>query len=70
MIDPVVKIADIRVALNGQCCTRGIRAWFKLHGFNYGHFLDNGIPASQLEATGDSFGVRVAKHMKEKANGR
>lgn len=70
MIDPTVRIADIRAALNNQCCTRGIRAWFKHHEFNYGDFIDNGIPASKLEGTGDSFGVRVAKYMKESKNGR
>lgn len=70
MTDPIVRIADIRRALPGQTCSRGIRGWFKANGLDYGSFLNNGIPASALAATGDTYGLKVANYMKESTNGR
>jgi len=49
-----------------QYCSRGVREFFRLHGLDYGKFLQEGIPAEELEATGDA----MAKAVAEVARGR
>ncbi len=40
-------------------CSRGMREWMKLHGFDWHDFVRNGLPVEQAEATGDEFARRV-----------
>ena len=49
--DTRVKIQDIRAA---RYCMPGVRPWFRRHGLNWQAFLDVGIPAHVLRATGDA----------------
>lgn len=45
----------------------GARAWFERYGFDWSAFLQDGLPASEIEATGDAFGIAVARHAREEA---
>ena len=49
--DARVTIQDIRAA---RYCLPGVRPWFRRHGLNWQAFLDVGIPAHVLRATGDA----------------
>ena len=49
--DARVTIQDIRAA---RYCRPGVRPWFRRHGLNWQAFLDVGIPAHVLRATGDA----------------
>ena len=44
-----VRVQDLRVA---RLCMPGARLWFRRQGFNWQDFLDNGIEADKLLATG------------------
>ena len=46
-----VTIQDIRAA---RYCLPGVRPWFRRHGLDWQAFLDDGIPAETLRATGDA----------------
>lgn len=54
-------------------CLPKARTWFKRHGLDFRDFLDNGIPAETLLATGDGMAqalVRWARECTEaRANG-
>ena len=47
-------------------CSRGMRAFAARHGLDWGRFVHEGIPAEELEATGDHMALQVV----EKARGR
>ncbi len=49
--DTRVTIQDIRAA---RYCLPGVRPWFRRHGLDWQAFLDAGIPAGTLRATGDA----------------
>ena len=53
-------------------CAAGSRQWFAAHGLSWASFVNQGIPASQLEATGDPLALALVKHAKEQeqVNGR
>lgn len=63
MTEVRVTMRDVRAC---RLCRRGTREFFLRHGFDWQDFLDNGIEASRLEATGDAMALRVA----EAARGR
>lgn len=42
-------------------CSKGVREFFSRHGLDYSLFLREGIPASQLEATGDVMATKVVE---------
>ena len=46
-----VILQDLRTA---RYCLAGVRPWFKRHGLNWQAFLDHGIAADDLRATGDA----------------
>jgi len=46
-----VTIRDLRDA---RYCLAGVRPWFRRHGLDWQEFLDHGIAAEQLRATGDA----------------
>lgn len=48
----------------GFCRDRS-RAWFRAHGFDWGHFVRNGIHADQLEATGDALALALVAWARE-----
>lgn len=61
--DVIVTMKHIRQA---DMCSGGPRKFFKKHGLDWNDFLDNGIPASKLLATGDA----MAELVVEVARGR
>ncbi|MBN8291869.1 hypothetical protein JI664_07840 [Rhodobacter sp. NTK016B] len=46
-----VTIQDLRTA---RYCLPGVRPWFRRHGFDWQEFLETGIEAERLCATGDA----------------
>lgn len=46
-----VTIQDLRAA---RYCLAGVRPWFRRHGLDWQAFLDSGIEADTLRATGDA----------------
>ena len=58
MSDVIVYQKDMRAL---RYCSRGVRAFFKRHELDYSDFLKNGIPAEQLEETGDAMALAVVE---------
>lgn len=56
--DATVRMEHIRQA---HLCSRGARAFFKRHGLDWDAFLREGVPASELAATGDALALRVVE---------
>lgn len=54
----IVKMEHVRAA---RLCSRGARAFFERHGLDWRQFLREGIPASELAATGDALALRVVE---------
>lgn len=54
--DPIITMNDIRATGH---CTRGARKWFIANGLDFGAFLKQGLPASELLKTGDSLAQQV-----------
>lgn len=50
-----------------RLCAGGARAFFQRYGLDWGRFLREGIPAEQLEATGDALAARVVAMAREEA---
>jgi hypothetical protein len=46
-----VTIQDLRAA---RYCLAGVRPWFRRHGLDWQAFLDGGVKADALRATGDA----------------
>ena len=46
-----VTIKDLRDA---RYCLAGVRPWFRRHGLDWQTFLNSGIDADRLRATGDA----------------
>ena len=46
-----VTLRDLRTA---RYCCAGVRPWFRRHGLDWQAFLDAGIDAAVLRATGDA----------------
>ena len=63
--DTRVAIQDIRAA---RYCLPGVRPWFRRHGLNWQAFLDSGIPAKTLRATGDALVEPVIRMAEERAS--
>ncbi len=51
-------------------CNRGAREWFTRHGLNWADFVENGVEADTLRATGDAMAVKVCEHAEGKNDGR
>jgi hypothetical protein len=47
-------------------CPAGWRWWFPLHGLDLRSFIDNGIMASELAATGDELALRAVAMIRER----
>jgi hypothetical protein len=45
-----ITVQDLRAA---RYCLAGVRPWFRRHGLGWQEFLDHGIDADRLRATGD-----------------
>lgn len=60
----IVRVKHVRAAM---FCTRGMRDWLVLHGFDVTDFVKNGMPVEQMEATGDAMALRVAAVARKEA---
>jgi len=58
MTDVIVTMDDVR---NAKMCSRGARSFFIDHGLDWNKFLESGLPASEIEATGDSMALQVVE---------
>jgi len=48
--------------VNGrQLCATGARVWFAEHNLSWSNFIDHGISADKLLATGDAFATAVVE---------
>lgn len=56
--DPMVRMEHIRAA---KMCSRGARDFFVRHGLDWNQFLKQGLPATELEATGDAMAMKVVE---------
>ena len=54
----IVRISHVRKA---RLCNRGAREWFARYGLDWQEFLDHGIDAEKLTATGDPYALRVVE---------
>lgn len=63
----IVTIDDMRAS---QQCSAGSRAFAAKAGLDWQAFLEQGIPAAQLIATGDPAALRVVRDKMERARGR
>lgn len=61
--DVIITMKDVRAV---AMCSRGARAFFQRHELDWNKFLDEGLPAEVIEATGDA----MALHVVEVARGR
>lgn len=65
--DVLVEVRHIR----GLFCSRGARQLATHLGFDWFHFLQHGVTADKLIATGDALAIQLAQvAIKEKQNGR
>lgn len=58
MADPVIIYMD---DIRRHHCVSGIRRWFNATGLDFRSFVQNGIDAAQLLATGDALAVAVVE---------
>jgi hypothetical protein len=58
MSGPIVTHADMRSL---GYCNRGAREWFARQGLDWSCFIDEGLPAEVLLATGESMARDVVK---------
>lgn len=64
MSEITVHVRHVRAA---YFCTRGMREWLALHGFDITDFVKNGMPIEKWEATGDALALRVAEIARKEA---
>jgi hypothetical protein len=57
----IVTFADLRAC---RFCSHGARDWFKRHDLDYLSFVQHGLPAETLLATGDAMALRVVEQAK------
>lgn len=53
-----VTIDDVRAV---GLCVNGSRAWFSRHGLDFRAFLQSGLPAADILATGDAMALRAVE---------
>jgi hypothetical protein len=56
--DVTVTMEHVRAA---RMCSRGARVFFERHGLDWQRFLAEGLPAKQIEATGDAMALKVVE---------
>lgn len=54
--DLIITMRHVRAA---KMCSRGGRAFAQRHGLDWDRFLRDGIPASELAATGDAMALKL-----------
>lgn len=56
-----MTIVTMRHIRQAKMCSHGARKFFARHNLDWSAFLREGIPAEQLEATGDVMAIRVCE---------
>jgi hypothetical protein len=71
---PPPEVTSVRVHMRhvrmAKICARGAREWYKAHDLDWNDFLDNGVPAEVLEATGDPIVQRAVDAARAEHDGR
>lgn len=62
MDEVLVTMKHVRKA---KMCSKGARSFFRKHDLNWSRFLRQGLPASEIEATGDKMALDVVKVAKD-----
>lgn len=63
----IIRVNDVRRA---GVCVNGLRAFFTQHGLDLNDFIEHGIEAERLLATGDAMAAEVVRKAREAGNGR
>lgn len=62
--------ADVRVTIDDVravgLCVNGSRAWFARNGLDFRAFLQGGLPAADILATGDAMALRAVQQARER----
>lgn len=53
-----------------KICVSGARGFWKTRGWDFRDFLDNGISAEVLEATGDAHALKIVAKLRGETNGK
>ena len=48
-------------------CARGMRRWFEGRRHSWSEFIEEGVPAAWLRASGDALAIRVAEQAEQQA---
>lgn len=64
MDEPRVTMAHIRQL---RYCAHGARAWCARYGLDFRVLAREGLPASEVAATGDAFGLAAAELARKEA---
>lgn len=67
MTELIVTHADMRAL---DYCNRGAREWFARHGLDWSRFITEGLPATDLLATGDHLAQAVVEVASQRGNAR
>lgn len=51
-------------------CNRGARAFFERHGLDWRRFLAEGLPAEQIERTGDAMALKAVERARKEPDGQ
>lgn len=63
----VITMDDI---VRAGFCARKTPWWFTEHGLDFRHFFKNGIPATELAATGDAYALQaVSRTIRNRGDG-
>jgi len=69
MTEVMVTRQDLRKLKGGRrlgLCSHRAAKWFDAHGLKWSDFINGGMPASVLEASGDSRAIRAAQIARER----
>lgn len=58
MSGPIVTLEHCRRL---RYCSRGMRAFFARHALDWQAFRERGLPADEIEATGDAMAIAAAR---------
>ncbi|KRG65799.1 hypothetical protein ABB27_14605 [Stenotrophomonas terrae] len=74
MSELIVTLAHLRTipgfSARGGFCRRGAHSFFLQHRLDWSRFIQEGIPAAQLEATGDAMAQALVNWARECVSGR
>ena len=63
-------IARLEHARAQGYCARGMRRWFEGRSHTWAEFVERGVPADWLRATGDAMALRVVNYAEARAQTR